>query len=220
MLVRHKRRKLLRRQTVRCRRSGLPHASLEKFQSLKLRRLVNVQNRCAHWEQRNNHEQRNGQMISCKFFNYYETRNMSTQLHLSTALMNWTKTGHSQVELANLTGLTPASVSRMFKGEQHPDVDTLAQIVSGLQIEYPQHARDIVESYLLDHIPDATAPDGRPWSSLVKIIVEEITTRLAEGQPIPEIVLAKLWFQARTATPEGQRWLLTLYRWANKPAKY
>lgn len=145
---------------------------------------------------------------------------MSTQLHLSATLQNWAKQGHSQTEFAGLSGLAPSGVSRMFKGELHPGVDTLAQIVTGVTPEHPELARDIVESYLLDHIPDATAPDGRPWSSLVKITVEEITTRLAEGQPITEIELARIWFNNRTTTPDGQRWLLTLYRWANKSTTY
>ena len=108
----------------------------------------------------------------------------------------------------------------MFKGEQHPDIDTLAQIVTGVAKEYPELARDIIEAYLLDHIPDATAPDGRPWKALVKITVDEVSSRLAEGQQISENELAKMWFDARCQTPDGQRWLVTMYRWANKPTKY
>jgi transcriptional regulator with XRE-family HTH domain len=145
---------------------------------------------------------------------------MSTQLHLATTLSNWTKTGHTQTEFANLSGLAPSGVSRMFKGELHPEVTTLAQIIRGIQPEYPQLARDIVEAYLLDHIPDTPAPDGRPWSSLIKIIIEELTSRLAEGAPISETDLAKHWLTSRIATPDGQRWLLTLYRWSNKGTTY
>lgn len=145
---------------------------------------------------------------------------MSAQLHLSVVLSNWAKLGHTQSEFATLSGVATSGISRMFKGEQHPDIDTLEQIVTGVAKEYPELARNIVEAYLLDHIPDATAPDGRPWKALVKIVVEEISSRVNEGESITEIDLAKMWFESRCQTPDGQRWLLTMYRWSNKPAKY
>lgn len=145
---------------------------------------------------------------------------MNTQLHLSLTLTNWAKSGHSQTEFAGLSGLAASGVSRMFKGELHPSVETLAQIVTGVAKEYPELARNIIEAYLLDHIPDATAPDGRPWKALIKIVVEEISSRVNEGESITEIDLAKMWFESRCQTPDGQRWLITMYRWANKPAKY
>lgn len=140
---------------------------------------------------------------------------MKPQQRLAVVLANWAKAGHSQIEFARLTSLAPSGVSRMFSGDQHPDVDTFDRILAAIAPQHPQLAIDLLEAYLLDHIPEGTAPDGRPWTTLVRILVEEITpAQLIEGTAVTELELAKAWWTKRTETPDGQRWLLTLYRWS------
>jgi transcriptional regulator with XRE-family HTH domain len=144
---------------------------------------------------------------------------MSTQRRLGAVLTAWAENPeNSQIKFARIVNLAPSGVSRMFKGEQHPDLGTFASMLAALGAAHPQLVHDLLEAYLLDHIPEGTAPDGRPWTILVRIIVDEIiSARSGEvGPACAELDLAKAWWTHRLETPDGQRWLLTLYRWAVK----
>lgn len=133
----------------------------------------------------------------------------------AACLSKWFDAGNTQVSFANLVKVSPGNITRWSCGEAHPSVTTFEKILSTVAPEHPQLARDLLEAYLLDHIPEGNAPDGRPWTTLVRIMVEEITpAQLAEGIAVTELELAKAWWTKRTETPDGQRWLLTLYRWS------
>jgi transcriptional regulator with XRE-family HTH domain len=132
---------------------------------------------------------------------------------LTNVLTAWAERGHTQAEFARVTGLHPGGVTRMFRGDQRPDVDTLGTILDRVAKEHAQLARDILEAYLLDDVPHGNAPDGRAWVDLVSIRVAEFEAALQEGDAADELEMALSYLTrlART-TKHGRQFVLTFYR--------
>lgn len=130
-------------------------------------------------------------------------------------LAAWSEKGHTQAKFAQLTGLNATGVGRMFKGEQRPEVETMARILAGLEEDHRELARELLEAYLLDDIPEGVAIDGRTWAEHVRLKVDDIGTPRMKDEPTDEFeaALARFIHTART-TLHGRNFVLGLDKWS------
>lgn len=138
---------------------------------------------------------------------------------LFTAFARWKTPTRSQLDLAKAAGVPQSSISRAFAGEIRPEPETFAKILTAVADEDAELARDLLEAYLLDDVPDGTAPDGQSWESHVRLAVDSFgsSPRVAEGiSGADELELALDYITriARTSK-HGRQFVLGFYRIRN-----
>ena len=145
---------------------------------------------------------------------------MSQTNRFAVALQRWLSGDRSQVDLARRAQVNQSALSRTFAGEVRPSPETFGKMLSVIAPEDPSLARDLLEAYLLDDVPEGEAPTGKSWVESLKIVVDEFAaTGLQEG-PAPdelELALAYVTKVARSSV-HGKQFVLSFYRLRHRPS--
>lgn len=139
---------------------------------------------------------------------------------LFAVFARWKTPTRSQLDLAKAAGVPQSSISRAFAGDIRPEPETFAKILGAVATADAELARDLLEAYLLDDVPEGNAPDGTSWASHVRLAVDGFATtaRVTEDEGRGDELDLALAYISRIAreSKHGRQFVLGFYRIRHK----